>query len=63
MTEAQMNSAGIEPNFVRMSVGVEHIDDLKADLSRALGSSGQVPAAIGTRHPKCRGEAPLEGFA
>jgi cystathionine beta-lyase/methionine-gamma-lyase len=36
MTEAQMKSAGIEPNFVRMSVGVEHIDDLKTDLDRAL---------------------------
>ena len=38
MTEAQMQSAGIEPNFVRMSVGVEHIDDLKADLGQALAT-------------------------
>ncbi|NYT38630.1 aminotransferase class I/II-fold pyridoxal phosphate-dependent enzyme [Allopusillimonas soli] len=38
MTEAQMQSAGIEPNFVRMSVGVEHIDDLKADLATALAA-------------------------
>ncbi|MBB5213752.1 trans-sulfuration enzyme family protein [Parapusillimonas granuli] len=36
MTEEQMISAGIEPNFIRMSVGVEHIDDLKADLAQAL---------------------------
>jgi cystathionine beta-lyase/methionine-gamma-lyase len=36
MTEADMQAAGIEPNFVRMSVGVEHIDDLKADLAQAL---------------------------
>lgn len=36
MTESQMASAGIEPNFVRMSVGVEHIEDLKADLGNAL---------------------------
>ncbi|WP_442596490.1 trans-sulfuration enzyme family protein [Parapusillimonas sp. JC17] len=42
MTEAQMISAGIEPNFIRMSVGVEHIDDLKADLAQALESD---PAA------------------
>ncbi len=40
MTEAQMESAGIEPNFVRMSVGVEHIDDLKSDLELALKSLG-----------------------
>lgn len=37
MNEAQMQAAGIEPNFVRMSVGLEHIEDLKADLARALG--------------------------
>jgi cystathionine beta-lyase/methionine-gamma-lyase len=36
MTESQMEAAGIEPNFVRMSVGVEHIEDLKADLGSAL---------------------------
>jgi cystathionine beta-lyase/methionine-gamma-lyase len=36
MTDSQMKSAGIEPNFVRMSVGVEHIEDLKADLGNAL---------------------------
>ena len=36
MNEAQMQAADIAPNFVRMSVGVEHIDDLKADMARAL---------------------------
>ncbi|MBS0318264.1 MAG: aminotransferase class I/II-fold pyridoxal phosphate-dependent enzyme [Proteobacteria bacterium] len=36
MSEAQMVTAGIAPNFVRMSVGIEHIDDLKADMARAL---------------------------
>lgn len=36
MTGAQMEAAGIERNTVRTSVGVEHIDDLKADLGTAL---------------------------
>lgn len=36
MTEAEMQAAGIEPNFIRMSVGIEHIDDLYADLDQAL---------------------------
>ncbi|TAM10890.1 MAG: methionine gamma-lyase, partial [Nevskiaceae bacterium] len=36
MSEAQMQAAKIPPNFVRMSVGIEHIDDLKADMARAL---------------------------
>ena len=38
MTEDQMTAAGIEPNFIRMSVGVEHIDDLKHDLEQALSA-------------------------
>jgi cystathionine beta-lyase/cystathionine gamma-synthase len=36
MNEAQMKAAGIAPNFVRFSVGLEHPDDLKRDLARAL---------------------------
>ena len=35
-----MRSAGIPPNFVRFSVGLEHPDDLKADLARALAQLG-----------------------
>ena len=27
---------GIEDGFIRLSVGIEHIDDLKADLNYAL---------------------------
>jgi cystathionine gamma-lyase len=36
MNEAQMKAANIAPNFVRMSVGLEHIEDLKADMERAF---------------------------
>jgi cystathionine beta-lyase/cystathionine gamma-synthase len=39
MNEAQMRAAGIAPNFVRFSVGIEHIDDLTADIDRALRTS------------------------
>ena len=39
MNEAQMKAAGIPPNFVRFSVGIEHIDDLTADVDRALRES------------------------
>ncbi len=42
MTEADMKVAGIEPNFIRMSVGVEHVDDLKADLAQALEKAVQA---------------------
>jgi cystathionine beta-lyase/cystathionine gamma-synthase len=36
MTEEQMRVAGIPSNLVRFSVGLEHIDDLKADVWQAL---------------------------
>ena len=36
-SDAEQIAAGIEPNFVRISVGIEHIDDIIADLSQAFG--------------------------
>ncbi|MBX2859724.1 MAG: aminotransferase class I/II-fold pyridoxal phosphate-dependent enzyme [Vampirovibrio sp.] len=36
LNEAQMKVANIQPNMVRCSVGVEHIEDLKADILTAL---------------------------
>ena len=33
--EEQM-AAGVSPGYVRLSVGIEHIDDILADLSQAL---------------------------
>ena len=36
MNQAQMQTAGIAPNFVRLSVGLEHIEDLKSDMQQAL---------------------------
>ena len=36
MNESQMAAAGIAPNFVRFSVGLEHPDDLQRDLTQAL---------------------------
>ena len=38
MNEAQMESAAIAPNFVRLSVGLEHVEDLKNDLENALSA-------------------------
>ncbi|MFZ2652469.1 MAG: PLP-dependent aspartate aminotransferase family protein [Burkholderiaceae bacterium] len=36
MSEAQMRVAGIAPNAVRLSVGIEGVEDLQADLAQAL---------------------------
>jgi O-succinylhomoserine sulfhydrylase len=36
LTEDQRLAAGIRQNLVRVAVGLEHLDDVKADLSRGL---------------------------
>lgn len=36
LTEAEQASAGVSPDFIRLSVGLENIDDLLADLKNAL---------------------------
>jgi len=36
MNDEQMRVAGIAPNSVRLSVGIEGVEDLKADLAQAL---------------------------
>ncbi len=37
--EDEQRSAGVEPDLVRVSVGIEHIDDIKADFDAALVSA------------------------
>jgi len=37
LTPEEQASAGVTPDFVRLSVGIEHIDDILADLDQALG--------------------------
>lgn len=38
LTDEQRAQAGIEPNLIRVSVGLEDIDDLKADLQRGFAA-------------------------
>ena len=37
LSEEEQASAGVTPTMVRVSVGLEHIDDIKADFEQALG--------------------------
>lgn len=39
LSETQQREAGITPELVRLSVGIEHIDDIIADLDRALAAA------------------------
>ncbi|TCM20378.1 O-acetylhomoserine sulfhydrylase [Novosphingobium sp. PhB165] len=36
LSEAEQKATGVSPGYVRLSIGLEHIDDILADLSRAL---------------------------
>lgn len=36
LSDEEQLSAGVEPNMVRISAGIEHIDDIKADLEQAF---------------------------
>jgi O-acetylhomoserine (thiol)-lyase len=36
LSPAEQEACGITPNLLRLSVGIEHIDDLKADITQAL---------------------------
>ena len=38
LTPAQQAAAGITPDLVRLSVGIEHPDDILADLDQALAA-------------------------
>ncbi|MBK6008802.1 O-succinylhomoserine sulfhydrylase [Ramlibacter ginsenosidimutans] len=37
LSEEQRQAAGIGQGLIRLAVGLEHVDDIKADLSRGLG--------------------------
>ena len=41
MTEEEQKAAGVTPEMIRLSVGIEHIDDILADLEQALAASAK----------------------
>ncbi len=47
LSEADQRDTGVTPGYVRLSVGIEHIDDILADLTQALDAvtSGVTQAA------------------
>jgi O-acetylhomoserine (thiol)-lyase len=38
LSQAEQLSAGVKPGTLRVSLGIEHIDDIKADISQALSA-------------------------
>jgi O-acetylhomoserine (thiol)-lyase len=48
LNEAEQGATGVTPGYVRLSIGIEHIDDIIADLGQALAAatgSGVAKAA------------------
>ena len=39
LTEQQQRAGGITPDLVRLSIGIEHLDDIVADLDQALAAA------------------------
>jgi len=37
LSEQQQRDGGLVPELVRLSIGIEHIDDIVADIEQALG--------------------------
>ncbi|MCB8925613.1 MAG: O-acetylhomoserine aminocarboxypropyltransferase/cysteine synthase [Ardenticatenaceae bacterium] len=40
LTEAELATAGVTPDGIRLCIGIEHIDDILADLEQALAAAG-----------------------
>ena len=46
MTPEQQARAGVTPEMIRLSVGVEHVDDILADLDQALAAAASMGASF-----------------
>jgi len=54
LSEAEQFAAGVTPTSLRLSLGIEHFEDIKADLQRAfdaIGNTASLPTA-GTAVPE-----------
>ena len=40
MSAEEQRNAGVTPEMIRLSVGIEHVDDIVADLDQALNRAG-----------------------
>ena len=45
LSEADQAATGVTPGYVRLSIGIEHIDDIIADLDQALNAARVAKAA------------------
>jgi O-acetylhomoserine (thiol)-lyase len=43
MTDEEREHAGVRPEMIRLCVGIEHADDIIADLDQALNALASAP--------------------
>jgi O-acetylhomoserine (thiol)-lyase len=46
MSATEQEKAGVRPEMIRLSVGIEHIDDILADLDQALGAAQSFRSSL-----------------
>ena len=42
MPLADQEKAGVRPEMIRLSVGIEHVDDIREDLDQALAAASRL---------------------
>lgn len=45
LSDAEQASSGVSPDMIRVSVGLEHLDDIKADFEQALEAAAKATGA------------------
>jgi O-acetylhomoserine (thiol)-lyase len=45
LSPAEQNATGVTEGYVRLSIGLEHIDDIVADIERGLAAAGNIAKA------------------
>jgi O-acetylhomoserine (thiol)-lyase len=46
MSAVEQRKAGVSPEMIRLSIGIEHVDDIIADLDQALGKAVRPTTAV-----------------
>jgi O-acetylhomoserine (thiol)-lyase len=41
LSDTEQLATGVTPDFIRLSIGLEHVDDITADIEQALGKATQ----------------------
>jgi hypothetical protein len=49
LSETEQLASGVTKDLIRLSVGIEHVDDIKADIQQAFDKVADLKAGIGKK--------------